>query len=189
MEEVVTREELEALIRAALLYFLSPEEIQECIPAPASEDDEDDGSSASDTEVSSLASEVDEDDLISAALSDTKASSPAPQSDETSAASSPAITTAVSYATLLENNGISLDDDNQIVYDIDEAVQSAFTIDPFKLLSPSQLEDAETILTILTIFVNAHSRNNHDKVEIESARQNDYVGIIRKILSFQPHTK
>ena len=186
----MTREELEALIRAARL-FLRPELIQECIPEAASEDDKGDGTSAasSDTKASSHASEDDEDDLISAASSDTEVSSPAPQSDETSAASSPAITTAVSYATLLENNGISLDDDNQIVYDIDEAVQSAFTIDPFKLLSPSQLEDAETILTILTIFVHAHSRKNHDKVEIESARQNDYVGIIRKILSFQPHTK
>ena len=186
----MTREELEALIRAAQL-FLRPELIQGCIPEAASEDDDDDGTSASssDTEASSPAPQSDEDDETSAALSDTKASSPASGGDDISAASSPAITTAVSYATLLKKNGITLDSDNQILYEIDDPVQSAFTIDPFNLLSQSQLEEAETILTVLTIFVHAHEKLVHDRVEIESARQNDYVGIIRKILSFQPDTK
>lgn len=202
----MTREELEALIRAAQL-FLRPELIRGCIPAPASEDDEDDGTSASssDTEASSPAPQSDENDETSAEFSDTKASSPASGGDETSAASS---STTQNYADFLKQDIVVIHGDDESDDEYHDPYDGKILVsvslekpDPYRLLTPKKIEDTRFILEKITEFINRCEEVNEiimtepqdeeakarlpTNYEIENAQTSDYLGLVKTILSYK----
>ena len=77
----------------------------------------------------------------------------------------------------------------RVMLEIADAAASAYERDPFTVLTKLQLQNAEIILIVLLSFVQRHASTEHSMEEIVSAKQNDYIGIIQNILSFQPNAK